>query len=1143
MNPPSAPRSGVALLPQVEALVQQWLAESAGAGGARTGRQLAALLQDPDGLSFAVGFIDRVIRPEDRRAAASNLAELAHRAPAFLPWYQRAAVRLGGRLGPVVPGLVIPIARRALRQVVGHLLIDASDVHLGRALARFRRRGVSINLNLLGEAVLGRTEAARRLDHTRRLLAREDVSYVSLKVSAAIAPHSPWAFDETVEEMVATLLPVYRRAAVEATFLNLDMEEYRDLGVTLAVFTRLLDHPDLLEYEAGIVLQAYLPDALPAMIRLQEWSRARRERGGAAIKVRLVKGANLPMERVDASLYGWPLATWPTKQQTDTHYKRVLDYALHPDRLRNVRLGVAGHNLFDVAYAWILAGERRARDGIDIEMLLGMAEGQAEAVRRTVGRLLLYVPVVHPKDFDVAIAYLVRRLEEGASRENFMSAVVGLAHDPVLYTRERDRFAASLAEVDADIALPNRRQDRTRDVVAMVGPGEFGNAPDTDPALPANRAWARAITARIGGSTLGHELVDQHTVTSAADLEAVLADSDATKAWSARSAPARADILRRAARALENARADLLEVMAAECGKTLEQGDPEVSEAIDFAHYYALLAEQLDGIDGARAVPVGLTVVTPPWNFPVAILAGSVLGALAAGSRVIVKPAPQARRCGSLVVNALWSAGVPRAALALVHVGEGELSRTLISDPRVDRVILTGGFATAELFRSFRPDLGLLAETSGKNALIVTPQADLDLAVRDLVASAFGHAGQKCSAASLAILVGSVADSRRFRTQLVDAVSSLRVGFPDDPRVQMGPLIEPAGGKLLRALTSLAPGERWLVTPRQLDDRGRLWTPGVKTGIRPGSEYHLTEYFGPVLGLMRAADLEEAIAWANQVPYGLTAGLHSLDSGEVDRWAAAVQAGNLYVNRSTVGAIVRRQPFGGWKRSAVGAGAKAGGPNYLVGLCDWRSEPATRTAPLGSTATRVLDSARRLGLSADEASVLERSLGSDARSWVEDFGLLRDVSGLPAERNGLRYRPVPVIVRDEAGSPGQLLRVVAAGLLVGAPVTVSSAVVPAPRLREVLSGLGVTVAVQNPATWAEALQQCPPTRVRLLGGDPVTFAAAARGRPDIALYAQPVVESGRIELLTFLQEQSVSVTAHRFGAPSLLTTGWDWRGP
>ncbi|HET6480447.1 MAG TPA: proline dehydrogenase family protein, partial [Actinoplanes sp.] len=429
---PAADATPAELAGQAIALVRRWLHEAAEIKTTGSAAQLAGVLRDPKGLAFAVGFVDGVVRPEDVRVSARALAALAPDVPAFLPAPLRAAVRLGGKLAPVMPGVVVPIARRVLRGMVGHLVVDASDAKLGRAIAKIKRRDVRLNVNLLGEAVLGRGEATRRLSETERLLSRDDVDYVSIKVSSTVAPHNPWAFDEAVDEIVEQLTPLFTLAAARAgapdkpgtrKFVNLDMEEYKDLDLTIAVFTRLLSKPGLRDLEAGIVLQAYLPDALAAMIRLQEWAADRRAKGGAGIKVRLVKGANLPMEQVEATVHGWPLATWGSKRETDTNYKRVLDYALHPDRIGHVRLGVAGHNLFDVAYAWLLAGRRGVREGIEFEMLLGMAEGQAEVVRREVGGLLLYTPVVRPEQFDVAIAYLIRRLEEGASSDNFMSAV------------------------------------------------------------------------------------------------------------------------------------------------------------------------------------------------------------------------------------------------------------------------------------------------------------------------------------------------------------------------------------------------------------------------------------------------------------------------------------------------------------------------------------------------------------------------------------------------------------------------------------------------------------------------------------------------------------------------------------------------
>jgi RHH-type proline utilization regulon transcriptional repressor/proline dehydrogenase/delta 1-pyrroline-5-carboxylate dehydrogenase len=1194
---------------EVVALVTKWLADSATIPADVSAERLAGVLKDPNGLDFTVGFVDGVMRPEDVMVAGYNLQRVAKLAPAFLPPALRGAIGLGGVMGPVLPWVVIPAARKVLRQMVGHLVVDATPDKLGPAIEHLRASGNRLNINLLGEAVLGEKEALRRLEGTRALLARDDVDYVSIKVSAIVSQLSMWAFDEAVEKVVERLTPLYELAAASPTpkFINLDMEEYRDLDLTIAVFERILDQPALQNLEAGIVLQAYLPDALGALQDLTQWAHARRAGGGAPIKVRVVKGANLAMEHVDATVHDWPLATYSSKQDTDTNYKRVLNWALTPQNTDAVRIGVAGHNLFDVAYAYLLAQQRGVDDRIEFEMLLGMATSQAEAVKKDVGRLLLYTPVVNPAEFDVAISYLIRRLEENASEENFMSAVFELADTPALFDREKQRFLDSLAALPvgtgtgADrgvIQAPpaNRRQDRSvvvpieplpdPDAPALTTPpadaddpnltamvlgltrgsvsrsmsvlGGFHNEPDTDPSLPANRAWGREILARVETSRLGTDTIGQARVDDADRLDEIIATvTTAAGDWGRKSGTERAAVLHRAGLALAANRARLIEVMASETGKTIAEGDPEVSEAIDFAHYYAERARDLDRVQGAIFVPARLTVVTPPWNFPVAIPAGGVLAALAAGSGVIIKPATLAQRTGAVLVEALWEAGIPRDLLALVDLPDRALGSKLLADPAVDRVILTGAYETAQLFRGFREDLPLLAETSGKNAIIVTPSADLDLAAADVVKSAFGHAGQKCSAASLVILVGSVARSTRFLGQLVDAATSLRVGRPADPDSQMGPIVEPASGKLLHALTELGAGERWLVEPKLLDDPletgvGQLWSPGIRSGVAPGSYFHLTEFFGPVLGVMHARTLAEAIRYQNAVDYGLTAGLHSLDADEIAEWIDTVEAGNLYVNRGITGAIVQRQPFGGWKRSGVGPGTKAGGPNYLFGLGGWVTDPGrnSSTLHLRGLEDRITDliEASQPSLPYEDFDVLRRSALSDALAWREEFNAVTDVTGLGLERNLFRYRPLPVTVRlGDNGDLALLLRVIAAGLLSKSRFVVSSSLEVPPAVRAVLAPRGTPVIIESDAEWLAraAAGEISTSRVRLVGGDALTGAAEAatalahalRGSPDIAVYAQPVTQSGRVELLPFLREQAISITAHRFGNPSTLTDG------
>lgn len=1150
-------RGAKALADESVELVRAWLDRAATLHRRpdQASQRLADLLKDPDGPAFALGFVDRVLRPEDLRVAAANLRELGLNPPAFLSGILRGLVWLGAVFAPIFPYIVVPIARAALKGLISHLIIDASDKTLHTSLKHLTKRGDRLNINLLGEAVLGHGEARRRLEGVSRLIERDDVDYVSVKVSSVVAQLQMWTYDYTVERVVDALVPLYEKAAATnpPTFINLDMEEYRDLEMTLDVFQRVMSTPSLKNYYAGIVLQAYLPEALGAMQRLNAFAQKRVEAGGAQLKVRVVKGANLQMEQVDASLHDWPLAVLPSKQDSDTNYKRVLEWSLTPERASAIRIGVAGHNLFDLAFAHLLATKRGVTDHIDYEMLVGMAPDQADAVRETVGPLILYTPVVHSNEFDAAVGYLVRRLDENASPENFMSAVFDLHNSDDIFAREEQRFRSSLSALTAKAPPSNRVQDRLADdaSVSACELGEFDNEPDSDLSIPANQEWARKIVTHASsarGKNLGLKTLREGAIPDErGPIEGRIAVDTVVDQlrrgsveWQALGAEGRGRILLSVAQELGKRRLELLSVMMQEAGKTLPEGDPEVSEAIDFARYYAQQAFELENIDGARFTPVKLTVVAPPWNFPVAIPTGSVTSALAAGSAVIIKPAPQVRRCAAVMVEALWAAGVPKSALRLVDVSEGELGRGLISHPQVDRVTLTGGFDTASLFRSWRADLPVLAETSGKNALVITPSADIDLAVADLAKSAFGHAGQKCSAASLAIVVGSVAQSERFTRQLLDAVTTMHVGFPDDPRTIMGPVIEAPGPKLRSGLTELGEGESWLLEPRALDDTGRLWSPGIRVGVKPGSEFHQTEYFGPVLGIIQARSLEEAVRIQNSVPYGLTAGIHSLDPDEVAYWLDTVEAGNLYVNRGITGAIVRRQPFGGWKKSTVGPTAKAGGPNYLFAFGSWSTAEAAEPAE----AFEVPAGIERLmeicdeGLGDEGRAMLTRALANDEQVWARHFGASVDLSQLGVERNVFRYRPGEVTVRISAFTPvHEALRVLFAGLRAGAAIHVSTSENLPEGLDELLregAAFGTKLAsfvVESEMDFVERVRSNPPEKLRLLSGSESVLYVQFDGDASIAIYGNPVTESGRVEMLPFVKEQAVSVTAHRFGAP------------
>ena len=951
----------------------------------------------------------------------------------------------------------MPLVRRRVKAETAGLVIPAEPRPLGRHIRRRRAEGMELNVNLLGEAILGEEEATRRLEGVRRLLARPDVDYVSVKLSGVSSRIRPLAFDATVDALVERLRPLYADAARTRKFVNLDMEEYHDLALTTAVFRRVLDEHDV---DAGIVLQAYLPDAHEAMAGLAGL--------GPRVKVRIVKGANLAMERVDAEVHGWPQAPYDDKRDVDASYKRLLDAALDG----TIRVGVASHNLFDVAWALTVARHRDALDRLDVEMLEGMAPAQSAAVRRRTSSLRLYAPVVGADDFDASIAYLARRLEENTQPGNFLREVFDLDPDGEEWAQQEARFREAVARRRTVSTEPRRTQDRRRP--PDPGPAVFRNEPDTDFALAANRAWA-AEHLQAPPPDTSWEPADLATV------ETALATARrAGQGWAARPLRERAELVRAIGDVLAGMRGRLVAAMVHEGGKTVPEADPEVSEAVDFARWYAACAGELESLhaEGVAMEPYGVTVVVPPWNFPVAIPAGGVLAALVTGSAVILKPAPETVACGRLVAEACWEAGIPRDVLQLVTCADDEAGRALVTGG--DGVILTGSIETARLFHSWRPSMRLHAETSGKNALVVTAAADIDAAVKDVVRSAFGHAGQKCSAASLVICEAAVHDDPRFLRQLADATRSLVVAPAADLRADVGPLIHPPEGPLDRALRTLEPGESWLVEPRQLDDEGRLWSPGVRLGVRPGSWFHRTECFGPVLGVMRAPDLDTAIAWQNATDFGLTAGIHTLDRGEVARWLDRVEAGNCYVNRQTTGAIVRRQPFGGWKASSVGPTAKAGGPSYVLTLGRWHDA--------GETAVSYRD------------------------WWEKHYAVEHDPTGLVAERNVLRYRPLPlVVVRLGPGATDvDAERVRLASEVTGTPIVVSSA------------------ADEDDAAFAIRLASLGGSRLRVVGGasDAVLEAAHLAG---LAVDDAPVVAHGRVELLRWVREQAISETAHRYG--------------
>ncbi len=1155
----------------------------------RQQHELERMMRSAHDKATLMQMTDQGMRARSAQRAVDQLVHIldVQGVPRFFSGLDRALLRGFQSFGGYLPGVAIPMVREKMREESANVILPAEDEHLLPHLAARREAGLRMNVNLLGEALLGEEAAEARLEIYLEALQRDEVECISVKISTIYSQISPLAWEHTVAVLCDRLELLYREAVrcrfegldgiERPKFVYLDMEEYGDMRVTAEAFMRTLERAGLEDASAGIALQAYLPDAFAVQREINAWARRRAGAGGASVTVRLVKGANLEMERVTASVRGWPQAPFRSKLEVDANYRRMLHEGLREENVRAVRLGIATHNLFELAYAMVLAEERGALDRLQFEMLEGMANHQRRALAEIADDVLLYAPATRREHFVHAIGYLVRRLDENTGPDNFLGHAFKLEVGDEEWQRLAQQFLDAFALLEDLDAAPRRTQDRrvapVEVAVSSLALEGFRNEPDTDFSLEQNVDWARAFIERqalrcdadapevplvVAGEEVREgratrecfdpsrpgTVVGRYRLADERDLERALACAvDDPSGWRAMSPERRAQVLGAVARRLRARRAELIGAAMAEGGKTVLESDPEVSEAIDFVEFYRRSALALATMTSLDARPRGVVAVVPPWNFPIAIPCGGVSAALAAGNCVVLKPASATVLVAHELCRCFWDAGVSREALQLLPCPGADVGAALVADPRVDAVVLTGGTATAEAMLEANPTMHLLAETGGKDATIVTAMADRDLAIKNVLHSAFSHSGQKCSATSLLVLEREVYEDESFKAALCDAVRSLPVGSAWDRRTRIGPLIRPPEDALEQALKVLEPGESWAVRPGRRDDNPNLWSPGVKWGVQPGSFTHTTELFGPVLGVMCARDLEHAIALVNQTGYGLTSGLESLDEREHALWRDGVRAGNLYINRVTTGAVVLRQPFGGMGKSAFGPGIKAGGPSYVAQLMDFAdADPPSGSETLADPLLRGLDA--RLGrgegenLSSTEIERVRRAFASYDRNVREEFAREHDHFKLLGQHNLRRYLPVsPLRIRVHGDdTPFELCARVGAARAAGCRITVSAAPGVDPpgletleRLTETWGG-AVEFVEETDAALVEAIAAGQIERLRYAAPEriptQVLVAANARG---VHVARAPVLSEGRIELLWYLREQSISHDYHRYG--------------
>jgi RHH-type proline utilization regulon transcriptional repressor/proline dehydrogenase/delta 1-pyrroline-5-carboxylate dehydrogenase len=933
-------------------------------------------------------FIDVLPMLNNTGAVVGHLHEYFHEVERHLPGAVRLA--LAAATPESLVGRTLAIAAR--RNALGHarrFIAGTNTAEVLTAAMRERKLRRAFTLDILGEAVTSEVEADRywRLyfDLIEQISPtvnswREEPQIdraglmelprvnVSVKLSALDSRFDPIDPEATLERVGRRLRPLLRLAREHHAHVHVDMESYQTKDMTLRIFREILMEPEFRGWpHVGIVIQAYLRDAADDLVRLREWA----SRRGTPVWVRLVKGAYWDYETIHAQSVGWPVPVWQEKWQSDANFEQLARYLLvHNDVLKTA---LGSHNIRSLAHG--IAAARHLGlppSAFELQMLYGMGDQEKQALVDLGHRMRIYMPY---GELIPGMAYLVRRLLENTSNDSFLRASFAEEVSPErllmnpLELRSEKPVALSLRERNPTVGvlLRETKPHAEREVYDT-----FTNEATADFAKEENRQAMQQALAQVRGQfgkhsplwIAGQEVDTPERLTSfdpshrervvgtsaAATAEhidqAVAAAREALPEWNGLGAEARADFLRRAADVMRRRRFELAAWEVYECGKGWRESDSDICEAIDFCEFYARQAMLLQGsgvdVPGEENrttyIPRGVAGVIAPWNFPLAILTGMTTAALVTGNTVVMKPAEQSPIIAAKLMEIFNEIGLPPGALNyLPGTGEAAGAR-LVEHADTALIAFTGSRGVGLAINRKAAEVSaagigyvkrVIAEMGGKNAIIVDDDADLDEAVMAVAKSAFGYQGQKCSACSRVIVLTGVYYA--FVNRLVEATRSLHVGPAEDPSTSVGPLIDAEAQARVREYITIGRSEAreiLAVDVGPLAEQGFFVGPHIFVDVPPGSRLAQEEIFGPVLAVIRAGDLDEAFSIFNGTQYALTGGIFSRSPAHLDRGRRELMVGNLYLNRGITGALVGRQPFGGFKMSGIGS--KAGGRDYLL---------------------------------------------------------------------------------------------------------------------------------------------------------------------------------------------------------------------
>ena len=907
-------------------------------------------------------FVDCFPTLKDNDSVYEHLTDYLAQPGVTPPPFVATALKAGG----LMKGVVTKTMSTQITSMASKFICGTDAASSLPALRKIWDSGLCFSVDLLGEACVSdeEAEAYRRkyLDLIENLpstvatwganprletdhLGAIPRTNVSIKISSLSARVDPIDTEGSIRGLLENLGPILEAAKRKGVFVNFDMEQFALKDLTLELFMRACEKHD---FHAGLAMQAYLRSGDDDARRIIEWSK----RTGRQVTVRLVKGAYWDYETINAEQQGWAVPVWSRKVDTDASFERMAHAFVASTPATKgeggVKLALGSHNARSIA-ATLAALEKRGlpKSALELQMLYGMGDQLKAAAVELDLRLREYAPI---GELIPGMAYLVRRLLENSSNESWLKA--GFKDNA-----SNDRLLASPHRAfDSDPGVERIAKAPERHRLSASPAGISNGRPFyTEPMRNFALADVRAGFAGAVSRTAVPSVANSGTADDA--RRAVATAHEAFESWRDTPYATRAAVLVAAAGEMRARRDELSAAIVKESGKVWREADADVCEAIDFCEYYARegaklfeperLGQFVGELDEQWYQPRGVAAVIAPWNFPLAICCGMTVAALVTGNTVVVKPAEQTPSIARTMCEILWRSGAPREALQFV-AGPGEtVGATLVRDPRVALIAFTGSkavgldivqasgvVATGQEFVK-----KVVCEMGGKNAVIIDTSADLDEAVLAVRQSAFGFCGQKCSAASRAIVVGSAYEP--FLHRLVGATRALVVGDPTNPSTDIGPVIDEEAARKIRSYIEIGKSEGkhelTLEVPAGLEQKvGKPFVgPSIFSGIKPEHRLAREEIFGPVLAVMPARDFGEALAIANAPEYKLTGGVFSRKPANLARARREFRVGNLYLNRGITGALVGRQPFGGFGMSGIGS--KAGGRDYLLQFVEPRA--------------------------------------------------------------------------------------------------------------------------------------------------------------------------------------------------------------